>query len=242
MAHVSAVKFSGDVGVVREALGAARRVTVVGDGLTGVEHAAELALWAKQRGASLEVRLTGRQELPLPHMPTSLRVCAARALEALGLARSSELVELPSEVGAAAGAQELFIWATGTAPVAGLEGLPRVEGGFVPVDRWLRVRGLERVFAIGDLARLHDEQGRVVPTTMRAAEAIFQGAWLGPRLRALCAGDSCAPYDAKPDFPFYGISLGDRAVFAYRRFGRNSRAGAAFRRFLTVAYWARLRL
>ena len=245
VAHVSAMKWAEDLTTFRNALKlggkSPRRITVIGDGLTGVEHAAELGYLIKTQKLDSEVKLVGRAELPLAYMAMKHRVTADRALRALGVLRSTENIAAPpAEPGPSDGAEELRVWATGTSPVGGVDGAPRTEAGFIPVNRQLRVALPGHVFAMGDVAQLRDEANQVIPTTMRASEAIFQGRWLGQHLLRLCRDEPVAPYPAQPDFPFYGVSLGPRAIFAYRALGNHSLAGAAFRRTLMWSYFTRL--
>jgi NADH:ubiquinone reductase (H+-translocating) len=59
----------------------------------------------------------------------------------------------------------LVIWAAGVgaSPLASALGVPLARGRRIPVDEHLRVRGLERVFAIGDIAASEDAEGRLLP-------------------------------------------------------------------------------
>jgi NADH dehydrogenase len=70
----------------------------------------------------------------------------------------------------------LVVWAAGVAasPIAGLLGVPLSRGRRIPVDDRLRVRGLDRVFAIGDIAAVEDADGRLLPQV--APVAIQQAA------------------------------------------------------------------
>ena len=59
----------------------------------------------------------------------------------------------------------LVIWAAGVggSPLASALGVPLARGRRIPVDEHLRVVGLERVFAIGDIASSEDAEGRPLP-------------------------------------------------------------------------------
>jgi NADH dehydrogenase len=59
----------------------------------------------------------------------------------------------------------LVVWAAGVAasPLAGLLGVELARGRRIPVDEHLRVRGLDGVFAIGDIALVEDASGRPLP-------------------------------------------------------------------------------
>jgi len=59
----------------------------------------------------------------------------------------------------------LVVWAAGVAasPLAGMLGVPLARGRRIPVDEHLRVRGVDGVFAIGDIAAAEDAAGRPLP-------------------------------------------------------------------------------
>ena len=231
--HLPAHKFADDAPAIEHAIKAGpRRITVVGDGLTGVEHAAELAF----RGG-VEVRLAGRSGLPLHGYPEALRQNARTGLLQVRVKLIDEVIAAPVEAPGAGHFDELYLWAAGMVAAGVPRGVPTTAAGFIPVDRWLRVKG--PVFALGDIAKLFDAGGSLIPTTMRAAEAIFQGSWLAGALPKLLEGETPAPYVAKPDFDFYGVSLGPKSLVTYRGHGPNTRAGVLFRRGLMQAYWAR---
>jgi NADH:ubiquinone reductase (H+-translocating) len=59
----------------------------------------------------------------------------------------------------------LVVWAAGVgaSPIAALLGVTLGRGRRIPVDEHLRVRGLDDVFAIGDIAASEDASGRLLP-------------------------------------------------------------------------------
>jgi len=67
------------------------------------------------------------------------------------------------------------VWTAGVAPHPSLRALsvPLDERGRVPVDEYLRVEGLERVWAVGDCAAVPNPDGGVSPGT--AQQAVRQG-------------------------------------------------------------------
>jgi NADH dehydrogenase len=67
------------------------------------------------------------------------------------------------------------VWTAGVAPQPILKelSLPLDERGRVPVDEYLRVRGLDSVWAIGDCAAAPDPRGGICPPT--AQHAVRQG-------------------------------------------------------------------
>jgi NADH dehydrogenase len=70
---------------------------------------------------------------------------------------------------------QTVVWTAGIAPHPSLRALsvPLDERGRVPVDRYLKVEGLDRVWAIGDCAAVPDPKGGNSPAT--AQHAVRQG-------------------------------------------------------------------
>ncbi len=64
-----------------------------------------------------------------------------------------------------------IVWTAGQRPhpILGEWGLPLDEGGSVPVDRYLQVRGLEGVYVVGDAATVPDPEGGIAPNTAQHA-------------------------------------------------------------------------
>jgi NADH:ubiquinone reductase (H+-translocating) len=118
----------------------------------------------------------------------------------------------------------MLIWAAGV-KAALPDGLPNesLEGGRIKVDTFNQVSGLERVYAIGDIARMSSD---AYPSghPMVAQPAIQQGRLLGTNLVAIHKG--------KQPIPFVYKNLGSMATI-----GR-SRAVAEFKSFKLFGWMA----
>ena len=219
---------------------------VVGGGATGVELAGELSdfvgdmsrLYPRLPEDAPAVVLVHSGDELLPQFDEELRVEAARALRSRGVqvvlgsrvdeVRERALVLASGDVVPCA----LAVWCAGTTPqplISKLRGaLPESAfsrgDGRLRVDAWLRVRGVDDVFAVGDAARCRPpgddepvpqtaqvagQQGafvarllnrrydlRATPPSLRADDASAAAAWL--RLRG--CGDA-------PTFAFLNLGL-----------------------------------
>jgi NADH:ubiquinone reductase (H+-translocating) len=86
---------------------------------------------------------------------------------------------------------DVTIWAAGVsvpAEVAGW-GLPQGRGGRILVGPDLRVRGQERIFALGDLALIDDQ-----PLPQLAQPALQTGRHAARQIRRLAAGQPAEPF------------------------------------------------
>lgn len=130
-----------------------RRVLVVGAGLTGIELAAELA-------AEWEVTLADHSDHIGSNMGPDAQPVIAEALKALGVqTRVGVSVASFSAQGATLTTGETLaaatvVWCVGmrASPLTALFPVERDRWGRLPVDVFLRVKGIEHVFAAGDSA------------------------------------------------------------------------------------------
>ncbi|MEV6734100.1 MULTISPECIES: FAD-dependent oxidoreductase [unclassified Streptomyces] len=159
-------------------------VVVAGNGLTGIESAAEIA----EQHPGLNVVLLGRSE-PGAAMNPKARRYLHSALERLGVQVRSgaEVVKvLPDAVELAGGESipaDVVLWTSGTrvSPLAAAAGLTVDERGRIVTDAALRSVSHPEVYAVGDAAAVRQGYGVMhgtcqggMPTGVHAAVSIFR--------------------------------------------------------------------
>jgi len=158
-------------------------VVVVGDGLTGIEAATEIA----EARPGLSVALVARGELG-DRLSAGARSHLRQACDRLGITvlehTSVEAVEATRVLCAdgTALASDATVWTAGFAvdPLAAAGGLEVTENGQIVVDRTMRSLSHPNVYAIGDSVHAIGDNGRPLPmscasagyTSMQAIEAI----------------------------------------------------------------------
>jgi NADH dehydrogenase len=169
-------------------------VTVVGGGATGVELAGSLgelrrdvlrATFPDVDPARIHIRLVEMApELLMPFKPR-LRAYARKQLAGRGvdIFVNTEILEVrPDSVVLGDGSShhsDLTVWAAGVAapPAVGGWNLPQGKGGRILVGPDLRVRGSDRIFAIGDIAINPDD-----PSPQLAQPALQEGRHVAQQL------------------------------------------------------------
>jgi len=161
-------------------------LVVVGGGATGLETAGAIhelynyVLDKEFKAAHLRARVILVEMLPhlLPPYPAQLRDSALRQLESLGVE-----VMLGQRVTTVAADHitledgthiptHTLIWAAGVSgsPLATMLGVSLDRSGRVPVQETCEVRGLERVYVVGDSAFLPNPQGEPYPMLIPVAQ------------------------------------------------------------------------
>ena len=166
---------------------AAIDIVIIGGGATGVELAAELreasgvyASYGFERLDALrDVHITLLEGAPRILAPLPERVSDAalalleqRAIKVVTNCRVTAIE--PGRVVDGAGnayAADLCVWAAGIrAPeLLSTLGLATNRGGQLEVDAWLRVKGSDHIYAMGDCAACVDRNGKPVPPRAQAA-------------------------------------------------------------------------
>ena len=181
------------------------RVIVVGGGATGVEMAGTLAELRNKSAPALYpeldvdcIHITLVEMAPhlLAPFTPRLRAYARRALEKRRVElRLSTTVKEVRRDGVVVDEGEfieagLVIWATGIkVPDFVAEwGLPQGKGGRIEVGADFRVRGLDNVFAVGDIAITPD------PLPQVAQPALQGGKHVGKQIGRLLAGEATKPF------------------------------------------------
>ena len=176
-------------------------ISVVGGGPTGVEMAGAFAelvrgpLKNDQAHAAAHIKINLIEAGPriLPMFSEKLSAHAKKDLEKLGVTvhLNTAVQEIkPRKIEIKDGstiASEVTIWAAGVKgePTGGLLNLPLVNTR-IDVDNTLQVKHYPHIFAIGDIAGLVGENGRLLP--MVAPVAMQQGRHVAKQIKALVAG------------------------------------------------------
>ncbi|MFH8493704.1 NAD(P)/FAD-dependent oxidoreductase [Streptomyces coeruleorubidus] len=172
----SALRLRERLDTLENLSGQGRRVLVVGDGLTGIETATEIA----ESRPGLSVTLVARGELGAP-LSAGARGHLRRACERMGITvvehTTVEAVEA-TRVRCADGtaiASEATVWTAGFAagPLAAAGGLEVTENGRIVVDRTMRSVSHPNIYAAGDSAYAIADNGRPLP--MSCASAGYTG-------------------------------------------------------------------
>ena len=181
-------------------------LTVVGGGATGVEVAGTLAelrnialgvAFPEVDPARVHIRLVEMGQYLIPPFDTRLRDYAYKQLEARGVdVRLGTTIRevTPDSVIVADGQtlhSDITVWAAGVAgPQAAAHwGLPQGRGGRIVVQPDLRVKGQDRIFAIGDIALVEHQ-----PVPQLAQPALQAGRHAAGQIRLLAAGQATTTF------------------------------------------------
>ncbi|MET9883292.1 FAD-dependent oxidoreductase [Streptomyces sp. NPDC006430] len=186
-----------------------RSVLVVGDGLTGIETATEIA----ESRPGLSVTLVARGELGAPLSAgarSHLRQVCDR-LDIIVLEHTSVEAVEATRVLCADGtvlASDATVWTAGFAvsPIAAVSGLEVTEDGRIVVDRTMRSLSHPNVYAAGDSAYAIGDNGRPLP--MSCASAGYTGRQATDAIVGRLTGSKIA--NTRLEYPGNHISLGRR--------------------------------
>jgi NADH:quinone reductase (non-electrogenic) len=212
----------------------------VGGGYAGLEALAELQDFAADAIESYpRARLHGMRwmlveaaDRVLPEIDAELADYALRQLRGRGIdiRLGTTLEEVTADSARLSTGETLpartVVWTAGVAPHPSLRQLsvPLDERGRVPVDSYLRVRGMDSVWAIGDCAAAPDPRGGLYPPT--AQHAVRQGPVAARNIAAELGNGEPRPFDYRGNASF--VNLG-----RYKAVGRIG--GRTFRGF--PAWW-----
>jgi NADH:ubiquinone reductase (H+-translocating) len=203
----------------------------VGGGYAGLEALAELQDFAadamdnypRARLHGMRWVLVEATNRVLPEIDQQLAEYALRELRGRGIDIRLEttLDEVTADSARLSSGETLptrtVVWTAGVAPQPILRelDLPLDERGRVPVDEFLRVRGLDSVWAIGDCAAAPDPRGGLAPPT--AQHAVRQGPTAARNIAAELGVGSPRPFEYRSKASFVNLGrykavglIGDR--------------------------------
>jgi NADH:ubiquinone reductase (H+-translocating) len=203
----------------------------VGGGYAGLEALAELQDFAADAMDSYpRARLHGMRwvlveaaDRVLPEIDRELAEYALRELRGRGIDIRLEttLEEVTAETARLSTGEVLptrtVVWTAGVKaqPILAELNLPLDERGRVPVDSYLRVQGMDSVWAIGDCAAAPDPRGGTCPPT--AQHAVRQGPVAARNIAAELGIGSPKPFDYRSEASFVNLGrykavgrIGDR--------------------------------
>jgi NADH:ubiquinone reductase (H+-translocating) len=181
-------------------------ITIVGGGATGVEVAGTLAELRNIALAAsypeidknrVKIRLVELGDYLLAPFSPSLRDYAYRQLIKRGVDvhLKTQIREVtPDSVIVNDGTSlrsDVTVWAAGVAapPAVAHWGLPQGKSGRIVVGTDLRVKGEDRIFAVGDIAFVEDD-----PVAELAQPAIQMGRFAAQQIRRLVAGEATTTF------------------------------------------------
>jgi len=191
----------------------------VGGGYAGLEALAELQDFAADAMDSYpRARLHGMRwvlveaaDRVLPEIDRELAEYALRELRGRGIdiRLQTTLEEVTAETARLSTGEVLstrtVVWTAGVKaqPILAELNLPLDERGRVPVDSYLRVQGMDSVWAIGDCAAAPDPRGGTCPPT--AQHAVRQGPVVARNIAAELGIGSPKPFDYRSEASFVNL-------------------------------------
>jgi NADH dehydrogenase len=191
----------------------------VGGGYAGLEALAELQDFAadamdcypRARLHGMRWVLVEAADRVLPEIDRELADYALRELRGRGIdIRLQTTLEEVSADSARLSSGEVLptrtvVWTAGVKaqPILAELNLPLDERGRVPVDSYLRVQGMDSVWAIGDCAAAPDPRGGTCPPT--AQHAVRQGPVAARNIAAQLGIGSAKPFDYRSEASFVNL-------------------------------------
>jgi NADH dehydrogenase len=235
----------------------------VGGGYAGLEALAELQDFAadamdnypRARLHGMRWVLVEATDRVLPEIDRELADYALRELRGRGIdiRLQTTLEEVTANSARLSNGEVLptrtVVWTAGVKaqPILAELNLPLDERGRVPVDSYLRVQGLDSVWAIGDCAAAPDPRGGTCPPT--AQHAVRQGPVVARNIAAELGIGSPKPFEYRSEASFVNLGrykavgrIGDRTFRGFpawwmaRTYHMSQIPGAA-RKFRAVLDW-----
>ena len=191
----------------------------VGGGYAGLEALAELQDFAADAMDSYpRARLHGMRwvlveatDRVLPEIDPQLAEYALRELRGRGIdiRLGTTLEEVTADSARLSTGETMatrtVVWTAGVAPHPSLKNLsvPLGDDGRVPVDEYLRVKGMDSVWAIGDCAAAPDPRGGICPPT--AQHAVRQGPVAAQNIAAELGVGTAKRFDYRGNAAFVNL-------------------------------------
>lgn len=167
--HAARLRTADDALALRSAIAVAASVAIIGGGATGVQLAGSVA----HAHPEIRVHLVEIEPSLLAGLPTGLGAGAARILAGRGvelhLGHPVDRIGPDGVYVAGRFITGLVIWAGGFAADVARLGVPTTDDGRIAVEADLRVAGMRRTFAAGDVAAHVDRHGDTLPMSAQIA-------------------------------------------------------------------------
>lgn len=186
--HAMPLRTAVDAARLRAEIEQSSSVVVIGAGATGIQLAGAISVANPQ----LQLHVVDRDDRVLASLGPSLGEHAEQLLTQRGVdfALGQEIDRITDtgvQLDSGRTIDGLVVWAGGFEGRADSFGSLPVDDGRLVVDGNLRVDGLDRTFAAGDVAAHHDDGGE--PLAMSAQIAVQAGSQAGENAARLLSGD-----------------------------------------------------
>jgi NADH dehydrogenase FAD-containing subunit len=167
--HAAGLRTADDAFSLRTAIAATTSVVIIGAGATGVQLAGAIA----HTHPDILVHLVEVEARLLAGLPTALgrgaeRILGERGVE-LHLGRPVDRIDPDGVHVDGSFIEGHVVWAGGFVADAARLGVPTTNDGRIAIDADLRISGMQRTFAAGDVAGHTDRHGHALPMSAQIA-------------------------------------------------------------------------
>ncbi len=167
--HATGLRTADDARALRTAIAATTSVVIIGGGATGVQLAGSVA----HSHPDVLVHLVEAESHLLAGLPIGLgrgaeRILGGRGVE-LHLGHAVDRIDPDGVQVDGVFIEGYVVWAGGFAADAARLGVPTTDDGRIAIDADLRIAGMQRTFAAGDIAGHVDRQGNTLPMSAQVA-------------------------------------------------------------------------
>jgi NADH:ubiquinone reductase (H+-translocating) len=167
--HAAGLRTADDALTLRTTIAASTSLVVIGGGATGVQLAGAVA----HTRPDIIVHLVEAEAHLLAGLPTGLgrgaeRILCGRGVE-LHLGHPVDRIDSDGVHVDGTFIEGFVVWAGGFAADAARLGVPTTDDGRIAIDADLRISGMQRTFAAGDVAGHVDRHGDALPMSAQVA-------------------------------------------------------------------------